>query len=161
MPKCFSLNIWQRVPPIPPPSHIPPSSSTVIEDGEFYTSWESQNSRVEQDDDDDISIPPGVILVTQLPDDLSQNEEDSASTEGNENKTSKESSSSIPGAVWSQYGLVNWLLYKLPLDWPDGDLLFGSPVRVTPHPTPLTPVLTDYVLSMARAFCCSFGKIMC
>ena len=80
----LGILFFQGVAPIHPPTHTPPTSSAlVVEDGEYFFSWDTDKSN---GDDDDASVPPGAILVTALPNDLSENtnnnDSDESSTSG-------------------------------------------------------------------------------
>ncbi|KAK3721608.1 hypothetical protein QZH41_008285, partial [Actinostola sp. cb2023] len=84
-------------PPVPPPSFIP--KVTVKDDeGNHVSSWDTTKSvniynnedviqaddDDDDDDDDEMSLPPGVIYVSTLPDDLSNVEGDHETSEDRE-----------------------------------------------------------------------------
>ncbi|XP_048581719.1 uncharacterized protein LOC5503181 isoform X2 [Nematostella vectensis] len=79
---------YKHAPPVPPPSFIPMGPVVIDKsDGEHLASWQTnkQSSERQSDgddgdnDDDDgedsYSLPPGVIIVSTLPNELMENEE--------------------------------------------------------------------------------------
>lgn len=98
--KFYNLLFFQGSPALSPPSFVP-KAAVQDSDGEFLSSWDTSSSpdkksddlsddslsniiddddEKDDDDDDNLSLPPGVMIVSTLPDDLSKDEGDAEKT---------------------------------------------------------------------------------